>query len=75
MNIRRTKAFFRIKANIVASKNLDHIEACKMMITVANGLLDKQEIIDLKEYLKAKEKEFAPVENDKQYDGVYADCE
>lgn len=74
-NTFRSKAFIKIKHNIEASRNTEHINCCKLMMEVATPILSKDEIVILKEFIQEKETEFAPVVSvvvrEKESDGEY----
>jgi len=65
-NIKRSKAFIKIKQNIKQSIRPEQIDICRRMIELADTVLWDDELPLLKEFLKAQENLVNPISDYKE---------
>lgn len=57
----RSPVFIKIKHNILSSTNFLHLTSCAQMLDNADGILGKDELTILNEYLNDKAEKLKPI--------------
>ena len=60
-NIKRSKAFIKIKHNIQRSISMEHIESCKRMIELSRSILWQDELALLNGFIETAENILKPI--------------